>query len=113
MVKKSSTRRRIRLSARRETSIIFSARAPARSAGSILFSRSQDQRAVASGFLISCATKPRYFPRGLGGMRRTYAQAQKCASERLLKSYRFSGRAGMQILPAAATYIRLGDVKSL
>ena len=69
MVKKSSTRRRIRLSARRETSIIFSARAPARSAGSILFSRSQDQSAVASGFLISCATKPRYFPRmGLGGI---------------------------------------------
>src|SRR5437016_5695022 len=113
MVKKSSTRRRIRLRARRETSIIFSARGPARSAGSILFRRSQDQRAVASGFLISCATKPRYFPRALGDMRRTYAQAQECASERLLKSYRSGERAGMQILPAAATYIRPGDVKSL
>ena len=67
MVKKSSMRRRMRRSARSETSIIFSARSPPRSAASIRLSRSQDQSAVASGFLISCATNPRYFPRFPGG----------------------------------------------
>src|ERR1041384_6314799 len=63
----------MRRKARRETSIIFSARSPERSGPSILLSKSLDHSAVASGFLISWATNARYLPRPCEGMGRKIA----------------------------------------